>query len=170
MADSAEYFEHLVRLCAGKDPLQIQAGTPAAIGDLIEALPEARLRLRPAADKWSVVEIVAHLAEDELVTSWRYRQMLENPGCSLTGFDQDKWAAYGRYREWSAREALEMFRLLRGANLRMLRALNDEEWARYGEHAERGRITVRDLSSHMAGHDMNHLEQIHALLENSARG
>jgi hypothetical protein len=62
---------------------------------------------------------------------------------------------------------LDMFTLLRTANLRMLRALNSEQWLRFGNHAERGRITVRDLAVHMAGHDVNHLNQIRTLLADS---
>jgi hypothetical protein len=164
MADSAEYLQRLYLLTNGKDPLLVQADTAPTISALIHLVPDADLKRRPAPGKWSVVEVVAHLAEDELVTSWRYRQMLEHPGCSLAGFDQDKWADWGRYGEWSSQEALDRFTLLRTANLRMLRALNPEEWMRFGEHAERGRITVRDLALHMAGHDLNHLEQIRALL------
>jgi len=167
MADSAEYLQRLTHLADGMDPLEVQSETAPAILALIQLAPAARLKRPPAPDKWSVVEIIAHLAEDELVSSWRYRQMLEHPGCSLGGFDQDKWAAYGRYKEWSPQEALDMFRLLRTANLRMLRTLNSEEWLRFGNHAERGRITVRDLAVHVAGHDVNHLNQIRTLLADS---
>lgn len=164
MPDSAQYLERIAGLAQNKDPLEIQANTAPVLAALIQPVAEVRLQRRPASDKWSVIEIIAHLAEDELVASWRYRQMLEHPGCSLTGFDQDKWAAYGRYEEWSSHEALDMFRLLRNANLRMLRSLTPEEWLCFGEHAERGRIDVRSLAFHMAGHDLNHLNQIRVLL------
>jgi len=162
--DTAEYLQRLSLLTRGKDPLLVQADTAPTIVALIQTVPDARLKRRPSPATWSVIEIVAHLAEDELVTSWRYRQMLEHPGCTLSGFDQDQWAAWGRYQEWSPQEAVDMFRLLRNANLRMLRALNSEEWLRFGEHAERGRISVRDLALHMAAHDLNHLNQIRRLL------
>ena len=164
MPDTQPYLDRIRQFADGGDPLSLQAATAQHIADSIAAVPEPRLRERPAPGKWSVVEIIAHLAEDELVTSWRYRQMLENPGCPLAGFDQDKWADWGRYQEWSADEALQMFRLLRGANLRLLRRLSPDEWSRFGIHAERGRITVADLARHMAGHDRNHLEQIRTRL------
>lgn len=170
MAENLEYLERLRGFTEGKDPLEIQAATASLIAGLIEAEPEARLQTRPAPGKWSVVEILAHLADDELVTGWRYRQMLENPGCMLAGFDQEKWAVYGRYQEWSSREALDLFRRLRDANLRMLRALKSEEWERHGEHSERGRMTVRSLAQHMAGHDLNHLEQIRSLVSGLKAG
>jgi hypothetical protein len=56
-------------------------------------------------DKWSVGEIIAHLAEDELVNRWRYRQMIESSGCSHAGFDQDVWARIGNYASWKPSDA-----------------------------------------------------------------
>jgi hypothetical protein len=144
----------------------MQSETPRLIASLVRGIPEAKLGLRPHPDKWSVAEIIAHLAEDELVTSWRYRQMIENSGCALPSFDQDQWARLGDYRSWKPSDALDMFRLLRDANLRMLAHLSNDEWDRFGVHAERGRISVRDLAQHMAGHDMNHVDQIRSILSN----
>jgi PAS domain S-box-containing protein len=69
-------------------------------------VPEEVLRQRPAKDKWSVTEILAHLAEDELVSSWRYRQMLEHDTPSLLDFDQDVWASLGHYVAWSTERRL----------------------------------------------------------------
>jgi hypothetical protein len=168
MSDPKQYLERLGGLTAGRDPLSIQEITAPAIAALIQYEAEARLQVRHGPNKWSVVEIIAHLADDELVASWRFRQMLERPGCLLPGFDQDKWAAYGRYGEWNSQEAVDLFRLLRNGNLRMLRSLNSEDWMCYGEHAERGLTTVRSLAIHMAGHDLNHLEQIRSLLTDCA--
>ena len=143
----------------------MQRAAPDAFAGLIEGAP--RRPPEPAAGKWSVRAILAHMAEDELVSSWRYRQMIENSGATLLGFDQDEWARLGDYESWNAREALEMFRLLREANLRMLDSLTAEEWQRHGIHAERGRITVEGLARHMAGHDENHIMQVRRLLEDA---
>lgn len=145
----------------------MQSDTPRLVAELIAGISEQALQWRPLADKWSVGEIIAHLAEDELVASWRYRHMIESSGCSLPGFDQDVWARIGDYASWKPSDALQMFRLLREANLRMLERLNADEWERFGFHAERGRITVRDLARYMAGHDMNHLDQIRAIFGRS---
>jgi DinB family protein len=148
----------------GKDTLTMQSEASRIIAGLIAGASELALRLRPSPKKWSVTEIIAHLAEDELVSSWRYRQMIENSGCTLAGFDQDKWARLGDYLSWNPWTALQMYRLLRDANVRMLQRLTEEEWERFGVHAERGKMTVRDLARHMAGHDMNHIEQIRCIL------
>jgi hypothetical protein len=159
-----DYQSKLQAYVQGKDALAMQSETARRIAKLVEGVPDAKLTQRPVPDKWSIVEIIAHLAEDELVTSWRYRQMIENSGCALPSFDQDQWARLGDYPSWSPAEALEMFRLLRDANVRMLRNLSCDEWDRFGVHAERGRISVRDLAQHMAGHDMNHIDQIRTIL------
>lgn len=90
--------------------------------------------------------------------------MIEHDGETLLGFDQDLWARLGNYATWKAGDALELFRLLREANLRMLSALLPEEWERSGNHVERGNLNVRELVRHMAAHDVNHLKQIERLL------
>ncbi len=164
MATPTTYGGKLEAYTEGKDPLAMQADAPGILAKLIEGVPEPALRRRPLPDKWSVGEIIAHLAEDELTSSWRYRQMIESSGCALSAFSQDEWARLGDYASWLPADAMQMFRLLREANLRMLSRLTDEEWNRFGVHAERGRISVRDLAGHMAGHDMNHLEQVRAIL------
>ncbi|KAA6456880.1 DinB family protein [Acidobacteria bacterium AB60] len=164
MESPEEYRKRLQGYVEGRDPLRVQAEAPARIARMIEGCDEERLRRRPAADKWSAVEIVAHMAEDELVSSWRYRQMLEQDGVTLQGFDQDLWARLGQYGAWKAGEAFALFRLLREANLRMLEGLSPEQWERAGHHVERGRITVRELVRHMAAHDINHLRQMSHLL------
>ena len=143
----------------------MQAEMPHLVADLIRGAPPEELSARPAPGKWSIVEIIAHLAEDELTGTWRYRQMIESPGTSLPGFDQDLWARLGDYAAWSAKDALDMFRLLREANLRMLRGLTERQFDAGGVHAERGEMTVRSLARHMAGHDRNHLEQIRRILQ-----
>jgi hypothetical protein len=162
---SDPYLARLATLVGDRDPLAMQREAPGTLARLIEGKPEERLSRRPAPGKWPVRAIIAHMAEDELVSSWRYRQMIETDGVALAGFDQDEWARLGDYESWSTRDALEMFRLLREANLRMLERLTPAEWQRCGVHAERGRMSVEELARHMAGHDANHMEQVRRLLD-----
>jgi uncharacterized damage-inducible protein DinB len=142
-----------------------QREAPGTLARLVANVPEAALRRAPAPGKWSVVAVLAHLAEDELSSSWRYRQMLEQPGVALTSFNQEEWARRGEYGTWDPREAIEMFRLLREANVRLLAGLTAEEWQRWGTHAERGRMTVAELAEHMPDHDDRHIEQIRGILD-----
>jgi len=71
MPDSPDYLAHIRNLSAGKDPLAVQARSPAILAELISNFPSDRLTSRPASGKWSVAEILAHLAEDEIATGWR---------------------------------------------------------------------------------------------------
>jgi|SRR5581483_3524047 len=164
MADTAEYLARVRNYAEGKGPLALQKETPTILRQLIAGASADQVTRPPAPGKWSVGEILAHLAEDEIATAWRYRQMVEHNGIELPGFDQDLWSRLGDYASRSPEESLELFRLLRQANLQFLGQLSPEQWECYGIHAERGRITVRDLAAHMAGHDANHVEQIRNIL------
>ena len=119
---------------------------------------------RPAPDRWSVAEILAHLSEAEIGSSWRYRQMIEHDGAPLSSYDQDLWETLGEYSSRDPNESLQLFRLLREANLQMFDHLTPEQWQRHGIHAERGRMSVRDLAVQVAGHDINHVAQIRTIL------
>jgi hypothetical protein len=162
--DTSEYLARIAEHAQGKDPLEVQRQTPAVLAELLAHASEERLTTRPSPNKWSIGEILAHLAEDEIAMAWRYRQMVEHSGIDLTGFDQDMWARVGDYGSRMPQESLALFRLLRSANLQFVQQLATEQWDCSGIHVERGRITVRDLVIHMAGHDANHLEQIRRIL------
>jgi hypothetical protein len=164
MPDTPQYLERIRTLSQNSDFLVAQRETLAVLADLIRGASESQLSRRPAPGKWSVGEILAHLAEDEVTSYWRYRQMIENNGVALNSFDQDLWSRLGDYQLRKPAESLQLFRLLREANLGMLALLSSEEWQRFGVHAERGKITVEDLARHMAGHDVNHIEQIRKIL------
>ena len=164
MPDTPDYLARIREHASGKDPLQTQAQTANILSELIAGAAHERLTKPPLPGKWSIAEILAHLAEDEIATAWRYRQMVERSGIELPGFDQDLWAKLGNYAGRDPQESLALFRLLRKANLDFLGGLSAEQWQCFGIHAERGRITVRELATHMAGHDANHLEQIRRVL------
>jgi DinB superfamily len=159
-----EYIQRIQGKIAGKDPLRVQNTTAKRLAGLLKGAAPAKLRKKPAPDKWSVTEILAHLADVEIVTGWRVRSILGAPGTPIQAFDQDAWAAAGHYAKRDARKSLEQFRVLRQANLSLLKSLTPEQWKQYGMHAERGQESVQSLLTMIAGHDLNHLEQVEALL------
>ena len=160
-----QYKARIQGLVTGKDPVVVQRATASKLAELISDVPPEKLSKRPAADRWSVVEILAHLSEAEITASWRYRQMLEHDGCPLPAYGQELWAKLGGYGERDPEESLDLFRLLRQSNLQMFDKLTPEEWKRHGVHAERGEMTVRELALQIAGHDINHISQIEAILK-----
>src|SRR5690349_18689164 len=113
-----QYTQRVVGYVEGKQPLAVQASTVKKLERLIKGVPAARLRKRPAPDKWSVNEILAHLADAEIVGSFRMRLILGAPGTPVAAFDQDSWVTSGHYAKRDPRKSLEQFRILREANLR----------------------------------------------------
>jgi DinB superfamily len=165
MAETIEqYKQRIMGHLAGKDPLTIQAGTAKQIEKLIKGVSKSRLTKRPAPGKWSVVEILAHIADTEIVAGYRTRSILGAPGSPIPAFDQDAWAAAESYAKQDPRKSLEVYRTVREANLRLLKSLRPEQWKQFGIHSERGEESVERLAQMMAGHDLNHLGQIVAIL------
>lgn len=156
---AAEYVARLRSLVEGKDPIAVQTETPASLARLIASVPQEKVNRTPATGKWSFAAIVAHLAEAEIALSWRYRQIAEKEGAALAGYDQNLWYQLGEYDSRDSQESLAQFRLLREANLRMFARLTPDDWRRSGMHAERGRLTMKDLVAQAAGHDLSHLRQ-----------
>ena len=147
-----------------KKHLDAAEKSPKEIAAAVSGLPDQVLRYKPAPDKWSVTEILAHLADAEIVLAWRMRSILGSPGTSIQAFDQDAWVAAGRYGQRDPRKCLEQFRVVREANLALLKSLSPDQWKHFGMHAERGQETIEHITRMMAGHDINHLRQIEGIL------
>jgi hypothetical protein len=161
-----QYTQRIISHAEGKKPQAVQAATPKKLERLIKGVSTAKLRKRPAPDKWSVSEILAHLSETEIVGGFRLRLILGAPGIPVPAFDQDAWVISGHYNKRDPRKSLELFRVLREANLALLKSLTPEQWKHYGMHAERGQETIEHIVRLYAGHDINHLQQIERILEN----
>lgn len=159
-----QYIQRISGYAEGKQPLLVQAATAKKLERLIKGVPLAKLRKRPAPDKWSVSEILAHLADTEIVCSFRMRMILGAPGTPIAAFDQDAWVISGHYEKRDPRKSLEQFRVLRESNLALLKSLRPEQWKHFGMHAERGQETIEHILRMMAGHDLNHLRQIEGIL------
>ncbi len=164
METADQYKARLMALTESKDPVSVQRETIEQLNALIAGIPAEKLRQRPAPDRWSAAEILAHLSEAEIASSWRYRQMLEHDGAVLSGYDQDLWETLGGYSTRDPGKSLLLFQLLREANLRLFEGLSPEQWQRHGMHTERGRMSVQDLVRLVAGHDINHVEQIRKVI------
>jgi hypothetical protein len=159
-----QYMDRISGYTKGKQPLAVQAATAKKLERMIKGVSTAKLRKRPAPDKWSVSEILAHLSEAEIVGSFRMRLILGAPGTPVAAFDQDAWVVSGHYEKRDPRKSLEQFRVLREANLALLKSLTPEQWKHYGMHAERGQETIERIVLMFAGHDINHLQQVERIL------
>ncbi len=151
------------------DPFTVAAATPGKLYSMLAPLIAAndeRLNQRPVPGKWCIREIVAHLADCEIAFGFRLRQGMAAPEVAMQPFDQEVWAE--RYAVYDAAAALSTFITLRNWNMLFLKTIEATEWAVVVSHPERGAGTFRVLVETMAGHDVNHLEQIERLLPRSA--
>lgn len=159
-----QYMDRISGLMDGKKPLAVQAGTVKKLERLIKGVPAAKLRKRPTPEQWSVTEILAHMADAEIVGAFRMRFILGAPGSAIVAFDQDSWAKSLNYAKRDARKSLALFRAVREGNLAMLKSLKPEQWQHFGMHSERGKETIERVVLMFAGHDVNHTRQIEKIL------
>jgi hypothetical protein len=165
MPETAEqYRQRMFSNLEGKDPLKLQAAAPARLAKLLKGVSPAKARRRPAPNKWSIAEIVAHIADTELVGGYRIRAILGAPGTQIIGFDQDAWVTALHYDKRDLEKSFEQYRALREANLALLKSLTPEQWKLHGIHNERGPETVETIVKMFAGHDINHFQQIERIL------
>src|SRR3974390_707621 len=164
-----EYVQRIQNLVADEKPLKVQAATAKRLAKLLKGVPAAKLRKRPAPDKWSVAEIVTHLADAEIAYSWRIRFILGAPGSPIQGFDQDGWVEAMHYTKRDPRQSLEKFRVRRETNVALYKRLTPEQWKHSGMHSERGEESVEHIVMLLAGHDLNHLKQIEGILKSKKK-
>lgn len=154
------YVASLLSALGSRDPLDVMAETPAAIRRLTGGIDRTKLATPEAAEKWSLVHVVQHLADSEIVGAFRFRMTLAHKHPPIPGYDQDLWASRLRYHQADLGSALDQFTSLRMANIRLLKATTPEERQRFGIHAERGEESIEKMMRMYAGHDLVHLRQM----------
>jgi len=160
-----QYVQRVLGYLEGSAPVDVLSTTPRKVAALIKGVTKKKLGKRPAPESWSVTEILAHLADVELVQGFRIRLILGANGVAIQGFDQDAWARYSEYAKHDPALSIEAWKVNRERNLRLLKGLPREMWNNYGMHSERGKETVSRITEMMAGHDLNHLKAIRRILK-----
>lgn len=162
------YTAAILDLLGTRAPLETLSATAKLLRASIAGLPDRDMRQPEAPGKWSIVQVVQHLADSDLVWGWRLRMILSHDKPMITGYDQDAWADRLRYADADPTEALEQFDVLRRGNLGLLVRAPAEDLARVGVHSERGEESIAHLIKLYAGHDLLHLNQIERIKK--ARG
>lgn len=158
------YLAKLERYRAGRDSVALLRTGPARLARAVRGLRKTQLRRRPARDKWSILEILGHLHDTEVVYGYRWRMMAAEPGAVIQGYDQARWVRDLRHRNADARRLIDQIRSMRRGSLDFLARVPRRRWkSRYGRHTERGRETLERSVRQVAGHDGNHIAQIVAI-------
>ena len=158
-----EYIRKIDSYRAGRPPMPLLRTGPSKIARAVKGLKPSQLRRRPAAGKWSIAEILGHLLDTEIVYGYRCRMALSESGRPVQAYNQAVWTETLRHRRRNVPRTVAQIQLLRKINLELVGSVPRRTWKRYGEHPERGRETVRRTLELVAGHDLNHLDQIQAI-------
>jgi hypothetical protein len=119
----------------------------------------------PAPGKWSPRQIIAHLADAELVGAHRMRQVIAEDNPTLIAYDQDAWTRNLDYARRKPKQSLEAFRRIRAENYDLLKALPESAFERTGNHSENGPMTLRLLLEGYAQHAESHARQLQQMRE-----
>nr|AWJ66295.1 hypothetical protein [uncultured bacterium] len=156
------YIERIFKTLGEHDPIEILEQTPNKLEFLISTLTEENIERSYAPGKWTVREILAHLADVELALGYRFRQALVIDHYQVEGFEQDDWAK--RYPRLSPSIALETFRALRSWNLLLFASFDMEDWSKELNYSFEGIENIDHMVRFLAGHDLNHLAQLEQIV------
>src|SRR5438093_8627270 len=117
----------------------------------------------PGPGKWSIRQIVAHVADSELVGAYRLRLVIAEDNPTLTAFDQDAWTAKLDYARRKPTQSLDTFRRLRAENYELLKDLPESAFDRVGMHTENGPMSLRRLLAGYDDHAESHARQLQTI-------
>lgn len=157
---AAQYVTAVLDLLGDRNPLDVLSQTAQFLARAVGDLSNDQVRQPEQTGKWSVRDVLQHLADSELVWGFRLRMTLAQDRPRLVGYDQDLWALRLHYEKTDPREALQQFAVLRQSNVNLLKAASENDLQRVAVHAERGEQTIEQMIRLCAGHDLVHLNQV----------
>ena len=157
---AAQYVAAILNLLGSRDPLEVLGQTAGEFEKALNGLSSDRITQPEAAGKWSIRDVLQHMADSEIVWSFRLRMTLAHDRPPLIGYDQDLWASQLHYENADAQQALAQFTALREPNLTLLRRASPADLQRVAVHAERGAQTLDEMIRLCAGHDLVHINQV----------
>jgi hypothetical protein len=155
--------EKYAKALGSDDPLEVMAESPDRLRRLARGLTEKQLSTKPAPGKWSIKEIVAHLADGEVILGSRYRFIGAHDRPAIAGYDQDAFVEKLGVANARTADLIDDFAMARAVNLGLLDRLPEAAWDRAGLHAERGEESIRTLVHMYAAHDRHHLLQVETI-------
>jgi hypothetical protein len=130
------------------------------MNELLSNCPAAAVVWPPGVDRWSILEITAHLADAELLASARIRRIITQDSPEMHGYKQELWAQSLAYRRQKIEFVSARFALLRRENASLLEMGGEEVWRLKGRHNEYGELSLRELIEDYISHTAKHLGQM----------
>lgn len=153
----ASFFAGYVSLVPETDVLKVLRDQATEYKDFVSSISPEKAGFRYAPEKWSISELLGHIADAERVFSFRAMTFARGDSNALPGFDENAYVRQANFDQASMDDLMLEFLALREGNVRMLSRLNEEAWTRSGI-SNNNSITVRALAYIMAGHVRHHLK------------
>lgn len=131
--------------------------------DGLQEFPREMWQYRPAPDRWTIHEIIIHITDSEVNSYVRGRRFIAEPGSTVMGYDEAKWAIDLHYHDQSVDEALELFKWLRLKSHTLIKDLPEATWMNTVTHTESGVMSMDDWLMTYERHIPDHLEQMHRI-------
>jgi hypothetical protein len=131
----------------------------------LERFPREMWQFRPAPDRWTIHEIIIHIADSEANSYIRCRRFLAEPGSTVLGYDEVKWAQALHYHDQSTADALELFKWLRFTSYSLVKDLPESAWSNTVYHSENGEMTMDDWLDTYDRHVPDHISQMQNTFE-----
>ena len=136
-----------------------------ALISALEQFPLEMWQFRPAKNRWTIHEIIVHITDSEANSYVRCRRFLAEPGGTILGYDEEKWAIELGYQNQSTEDALALFKWLRQNSYNLIKDLPESVWSNTVSHTEDGLITMDDWLDTYERHIPEHIKQMQAIYE-----
>jgi hypothetical protein len=158
-SEHAPYYTRYIALVSDGDVVDKLAGQlPGTLG-FLRSLDEETGGRRYAPDKWSIRQVIGHLADSERIFSYRALRFARNDPTELPGFDEGTFVANGTFDARSLASLCDEYEAVRAASVAFFSSLDANEWARRGV-ANNNVMSVRALAWVLAGHELHHVDII----------
>jgi len=132
----------------------------AEVRQALRKFPKRMWKYKPAPDRWSIHEIIVHLADSEANSFIRCRRFIAEPGKQVLGYDENGWSRALNYHRQKTEIALELFKHLRKSSHELIKSLPDAVWSNTVEHTERGTMTFEQWLETYEKHTHSHINQM----------
>jgi len=145
--------------------LDQMAATPEILRLLMASVAEEAAVKKPAPDRWSIAEVLEHLAHVEgHVFRARMEQILAQDGAEVLPYDEKEYDAAGAYSGNEPEESFAHWEEQREEAIEVIRKLDATKLVRTGVHPTLGRFTLENLLNTWVCHDLGHVRQITELV------
>ncbi len=139
------------------DPVAVLAAQIDVTAALLRGLSDTDALKRYAPGKWSIKEIVGHLADTERIMAYRALRIARGDETPLPGFDENAYVPPAKFDARPLSDLVAELRTTRAATLALFRSFDDDAWRRRGTASGKP-ISVRAIGYMIPGHERHHVE------------